>query len=364
MYMVLNNVKSCGPFCDDHGTNHPDTSAQAARQADLSQQVIGELPAPPCYLPFQNGRYQVTPNLFNLGTDFGNGTADGQCFQIDREFDRYCANKTRAREENLAKYLCGGDFVPAFARHLNAFIVNTLCREHPSFFHITGDGQRTTLECRLTGDTLVFNSAFEFDATASRSSCVPGYETGFDALAMQVQEDLAVLQVTSGSDKVLALHLCAPNHWAPADKIGRSFVDVHQPVAGMDAVNRKAGPLLDALLHRGPYVRFAWGLATDRRLNHHPEPPAGQAETDWGGRNFDPADPKLFVRVERQTLHGFADFNTVLFTIRTYFYDLDPLIENHMYKENLVSAIESMSPEQLRYKGLFTQRDAILAWLK
>ena len=80
--------------------------------------------------------------------------------------------------------------------------------------------------------------------------------------------------------------------------------------------------LLQGILQKGPFVRFAWGVGTDNRLNHHPAPPPGKTELEWGGRRFDPKNPKLYARVERQVLWAIPNKNRALFTIRTYFQDM------------------------------------------
>jgi hypothetical protein len=66
-------------------------------------------------------------------------------------------------------------------------------------------------------------------------------------------------------------------------------------------------------------VRFAWGLSTDTPLNHHPEPPMNILPLQWQGRNFDPNNPRLYLRIERQVIWGLPKYEAVLFVIRTYF---------------------------------------------
>ncbi|MBI2506452.1 MAG: DUF3445 domain-containing protein [Candidatus Latescibacteria bacterium] len=190
----------------------------------------------------------------------------------------------------------------------------------------------------------------------------PPYTSALDALACQIQEDLAVVcRRADGSDWLAAVHLCCPNHWAAEEKVGRDFAQVHAPVAGMGPLNQRSADLIRAMIERGPYVRFAWGLGTDTRLNHHPEPPPGIPSANWQGRHFDPETPRLFVRVERQVLWGFPQQEAALFTIRTYFRDCARLTPQE--RTQLGLAIASMSPETLAYKGLVAHRDPILEWL-
>ena len=111
-------------------------------------------------------------------------------------------------------------------------------------------------------------------------------------------------------------------------------------------------------------VRFVWGITTDARLNHHPQPPAGTAPQEWIRPPFDPGCPNAFVRVERQTIWGFPKQSASLFTIRTYLTDCHEIRKDRSKREDLCSAIESMSPASLIYKGLDRDGNALLRWLR
>ena len=110
-------------------------------------------------------------------------------------------------------------------------------------------------------------------------------------------------------------------------------------------------------------MRFAWGLATDQRLNHHPQPPQNEAG-DWEGRRFNAARPELYLRIERQTLSGLADLDAVVFTIRTYFENIGTLRDNPVRCAELTAALRSMGDASLMYKGLAADRAAIVDWIE
>jgi hypothetical protein len=314
-----------------------------------------------CYFPLPKGRYEVTPGLNALGTDFGNGHDDNLIFQIDANFPRYREEKITARKERLEKYYCAGTLAPDKKSYITRFIINQLCEEHPSLFHHQKRNNHHHLFCQLTDDILKFNSDFVLLNPLPDSN---GYVDSLDGLAMQVQEDIALVEITdNGHDCITALHLCFPNHWAAEDKIGQSFLDSHAPVPGMAKINQHADRLLTNLLHRGPFVRFAWGLATDDRLNHHPVTPDYVNTEQWQGRCFNPTNPVLFLRVERQVIQGFPAINTLLFTIRTYFYDVAILKRASEKRQALQSALQSMSAATLHYKGLTQNQPFILDWL-
>jgi hypothetical protein len=294
------------------------------------------------YFPLESGRYEVKPGLFKFGTDFGNGEADRQVFQIDDEFPRYRAAKMAARQERLSKYFQTHDYRPATAERIEQFIVERLPLT-PTLSPSRGEGDTLS----TAGQSIL--------ARLPLSRGGEGQGEGFDSLACRVQEDLAVIQRAGGRHWLAAIHLCFPNHWAAEDKIGKTFAEIHALVAGIEPINRQADKLVDAMINAtSGFVRFVWGIATDDELNHHPSDPRG--------RQFDPKNPRAFLRIERQTIWGFPEVEASLFTIRTYFEDL-AVIEPEK-RAKVISAIESMTPESLEYKGLTASRDDLLAWLR
>ncbi|MDY6897956.1 MAG: DUF3445 domain-containing protein, partial [Cyanobacteriota bacterium] len=88
----------------------------------------------------------------------------------------------------------------------------------------------------------------------------------------------------------------------------------------------------------------------------------GAATPAWG-RNFDRENPKLFLRIERQVMWGLPENDAAIFIIRTYFRDCRTIKKDILLSNKLLSAIESMTPESLKYKGLTETKHDILAWL-
>ena len=299
------------------------------------------LTPPARYFPLANGRYEVKPGLSRFGTNFGNSAADRRVFQIDDQFAQYRAGKLAARVERLGKYFATHELKPAVAAVVTGFLAERLVTDYPDLFTRQGD----RLRCALTDETV--------DAG------------DLDALAGQIQEDFAVLEMEGDRHWLAAIYLSFPNHWAAEEKVGHSFAEVHAPVAGMEQMNRQSEKFARVMIDATDgLVRFAWGIGTDDRLNHHPEPPPGADPVTWRGRQFERHSPRAFLRVERQTIWGFPDVGASLFTIRTYFIDVADVKRNPTECAALVSAIESMSPATLRYKGLAEWRDDLLDWLR
>jgi hypothetical protein len=325
---------------------------------------VEEIADAPRYAPYAAGRYDVRAGLAALGTDHGNGAADGQLFQIDASFPAYRANTLAARSERLGKFYAHTDAFGGVTGAVTRTIARRLAAEHATHFDLTETADGTTLRCGLTGETLRFDGAWALvDATPSPAPAPP-YIDAFDALISQVAEDAAVVvRSANGTDTTAAIHLCAANHWSAEDRVGESFAHIHGVVPGMQPVTAKSAQMVAAMIERGPFVRFVWGVSSDTRLNHHPEPPVGVDPAAWAGRRFDLADPRLFVRIERQVLFGLPEVDAALFLIRPSFRDGAVLRADAEMNAALRAGLASMTPEQARYKGVEQSRAAILDWL-
>lgn len=319
-----------------------------------------------CYFPLEKGRYEVQPGFIPLNSNLGNGEVDKQVFQFDNNFAHYRQVKLISRAEQLSKYYQTSDYSDTVAGAVARLIINRLTQEYPQHFYserlACGD---LAFHCLLSGETLYIDADWRLQQVKTQHKQVfPPYASTLDAIAAQLQEDITVIcRCSDGSNWLSAVHLCYPNHWSAEEKIGKDFVKIHAPVAGMDKINRRASAIVNTMIVREPMVRFAWGLSTDTRLNHHPEPPPSIPIHQWLGRNFDPNNPLLFLRIERQVIWGLPEYDAALFTIRTYFRDCAVIKKDPKLRLQLISAIESMTPESLNYKGLVESRDSILAWL-
>ena len=335
---------------------------------------ISLLPKPARYFPLDKPVYEVAPGLKTWASDLGNGEADQKIFQLDSEFPKYRASKLEARNERLSKYVCETPLLDAVRVRVTRFILERLTHEHPDFFEwkpLGSDGSGH-FHCKLTHEHFELGPKMEL---VSQPQSKTPYASALDAVMSQVQEDLGVVIGTDPSasadsagpkDRLASLHLCSPSHWAAEDKIGKSFFAIHEPIPGVEKLNRASKAIVDAMIHKGPYVRFVWGFATDHRLNHHPIAPDGFSHQEWHGRSFaNDRDPSPFLmRLERQVVWGLPDVDASLFFIRVYFIEGNELRSHPHERDLLVGAIRSMTPESLKYKGLDRCRDEVLAWLE
>lgn len=322
------------------------------------------LKSPARYFPIEKGIYEVAPGLKSLGTPMGNGAADAKIFQFDDQFQIYRDNKLAGRQERLSKYFVTSDYTTEVSSAVNRFLVHKLCEESPDLFRWEESSVGGTLHCTLTQETIELDSHYELKACSGVQ-----YASALDALCSQLQEDLAICSKSpDGRDWLSALHLFSPSHWAAEDKIGKNFFQVHAPIPGIDKINRSAAALVDAMIYKGPYVRFVWGFGTDNRLNHHPLPPPGWNASEWKGRSFRPeavqeGNSPFILRYERQVIHGLPHVNAAVFTIRVYFTDGEEIRRNPRERELLRSGLLSMNKESRAYKGLSQCMDQVVGWL-
>jgi len=183
-------------------------------------------------------------------------------------------------------------------------------------------------------------------------------------VALAFAEDFAVLDGTDATVPWLAV--CLPSHWAPEDKVGRTFAAVHAPVADGELLRAASASLVALATGEERWERFVWTVTADPRLHQHlarsdvawPEP---LGDDDRGAAEALAAAASL--RSERQTFIPIAGARQAVFTI---FVDSAPLAEavaNAADARRLHDAIATMSPAVLAYRRLDRVRDPLLAWL-
>lgn len=325
-----------------------------------------QLPQAATYFPLQKGIYDVGPELKAFGIDLGNGVVDQQVFQIDENFAACRQVKLEARHERLSKYYRTQMLSSDVSTTILRFIIERLTLEYPELFQLDSQTDNDmALYCKLTNETLIFDQKLRFiRAERNGPAPSPDYHDSLDALACQIQEDLAIISRSPfGRDWLAAVHLCQANNWAAEEKIGQPFQSIHEPVAGMKNSERDAKAIVNTIVNKGPFVRFAWGLTTVAELNQHPRPCLSSGSKNEPNIRFNPQHPSLYLRVERQILWPFPEQQAALFTIRTYLTDCQQIRENKEKNKKLITTLQSMTKEQLKYKCLNKDYTSIVKWL-
>ena len=171
--------------------------------------------------------------------------------------------------------------------------------------------------------------------------------SGLDQLSDQIQEDLIIHCLNETKDWMAGYWVCLPSSWAPEKMLGKSFVELHQPVPGMRTNNGRK--LLQACLDSGPYQRFQWSVIFGDRLNHHPSRQRF---------HFDPDKPFFLVKVERQVLVAIPDHRALLFVLRQHL-----IPESETDCPALLNALQDMNSDQVRYKGLTQDHQSLCTYL-
>jgi hypothetical protein len=229
--------------------------------------------------------------------------------------------------------------------------------EHPAAFGGgNGSWHAHALGCSLHGDEL------RFDGTAEIGACLQALPARWrlaGLLALAFEQDFAVLDAATGL--IPWLCVCLPSHWAPEDKVGRLFAEVHAPVA--DNATLLAASEALARLVTGPqrWERFVWTISANSRLHQHP---LRSPRNSWSPHATpDALAAQAFFRTEHQTFLPLPERGQAVFTIHVESRPLPEAVTTMDRARRLHDALASMSPAVLAYRGLTEAQPRLLAWL-
>jgi len=178
-------------------------------------------------------------------------------------------------------------------------------------------------------------------------AALPATKRATALLCLAFEEDFAIID---GASTVIPwLAVCLPSRWAPAEKVGRHFAQVHAPVAD-NALLIEAGARLARLVTGSDrWERFVWTISADPRLHQHP----GRGKVAWP----DHADAEAIAalasfRHEHQTFIPVPGTGQAVFTIRVDSEPLDAALRSREDATRLRDALASMSANVLAYRGL------------
>jgi len=178
-------------------------------------------------------------------------------------------------------------------------------------------------------------------------------------LSLAFAEDFALVDAADGRIPWLAVAL--PSHWAPAEKVGRHFAEVHAPVADNALVVRAADALTRLVAGPERWERFVWNVTGHPRLHAHP---AHVDPARWPADIAATLPAGAWWRTERQTFIPLPGRGQALFTIQVELQPLAQAIDGPQRAAALHAAVASMSPAVLAYRGLAGVREPLLRWLE
>jgi hypothetical protein len=265
--------------------------------------------------------------------------------EVDHELARYLAEKRRLAQLAPAETFVEEPDTRDAQAELLQLLVEHLVERFPAAYRREG----SALLVLPAGDAVPLDDRTEPPLrTASRL----------------VQEDLILMRRDEQGWRLTAGSLSFPSSWHLREKFGRPMPQIHGAVPGFGAGSKNMNiieRMFDNLDASDVFVRWNWGFYDDGSL-YHPAP--GNGTHHFAG---DGDARHIFLRVERQTLRKLPRSGDVVFTIRTH---LNPLsaLEQHADRKRLAGAmvrqIESLSPQQLAYKGLARERDRLLERLR
>lgn len=247
--------------------------------------------------------------------------------------------------------------VPGFdARPALQALARHAAREHPEA--LAWDGERASalrLDLAVAGDQV-------HGPDDERGRCLRALPAGWrlaGLLSLTFAEDFALTDADSGTLPWLAVAL--PSHWAPQDKIGRHFREVHAAVADNALLLRASDHLMRMVCGPERWQRFVWTVTRYPHLNAHP---AQLDPAPWPADAFaDARAPRAWWRTERQTFITLPDLRAAVFTIRVDVAPLASAIDSAAKATRLHDTVASMSPAVLAYRHLADARAPLLAWL-
>lgn len=202
------------------------------------------------------------------------------------------------------------------------------------------------------------------DGPAEIGACLRALPRAWRAaalLALAFAEDFAVIDGATGSIPWLAV--CLPSHWAPEDKIGRHFAQVHAPVADNHTLIAASDHLARLVTGQDRWERFVWTVTRDPHLSQHPrriDAAPWPAPADAPGETL---AAHAYFRTERQTFIPMPERRQAIFTIHVESQPLACAITTPEQARQLHDALASMSAAVLAYRGLTDARERLLGWL-
>ncbi|TDM09192.1 MAG: hypothetical protein C4K60_07750 [Ideonella sp. MAG2] len=246
-----------------------------------------------------------------------------------------------------------GPALQALAQHAHC--------EHPDAFEWRDDGawHARWLGWRVDAEGRVTQSHGHWpDAGPCLQGLAPQWRRAA-LLCLAFAEDFAILEAQS--TRVPWLAVCLPSHWAPEEKVGLRFAELHGPVADNALLLAASEHLVQLVTRPQRWERFVWTVSSHPRLHAHP------LRTDperWPST----LNPEALVniawwRTERQTFIPLPEQGQAVFTIHTTVTPLRQAVQDPALAARLRASLASMSPAVLDYRGLTNAQARLLAWL-
>ncbi|HVC82740.1 MAG TPA: DUF3445 domain-containing protein [Chloroflexota bacterium] len=248
------------------------------------------------------------------------------------------------------------------------YLLPQLARQYPDHFSLRVAGDQWHWRNHLLGTEtqLTLGECGSLPLHDHRDGALPDpLSRPLDWLARQMQEDLILMSGDSeAGTPMVAGHLCFGASWCLDDKLGKSFLAIHDEVPQFAArIGRPANLVMQRLKEDRPIGRLNWSIATSTRRNMAPRFAYLTLQTRRGITS-DNAGERCFLRLERQTLSRLPRTGGILFTIHT---TITPLLEVVAEPERLrrmTNVIKGIPRPTREYKGMAGYADALVDYLE
>jgi hypothetical protein len=300
------------------------------------------------YFPFDSAVFKMHMKVQAL--------SDGSLIEVDDGLYREeLALKKALLVEEYGQYFRAGMGTEAMQWDVVELLLRDMAGHYPQYFELDIDGDRWSWRNRMLGEEVRF--------VFGESGSLP--LPPLDWVGRQVQEDLLILSGEVGSGMPLvAGQLCFPNAWCLDDKMGKSFLGIHDNVPlFMEYLGRSSSLLLERLKLGRPVWRVNWSIKATSRLNHIPRFSfeEQQAYQYFTSENI---GERCFLRVERQTLSRLPRTGAVLFTIHTYQAPMAEVLRDVEHAYRMAGVIHTTPREMLVYKSIEPYVDVLLRYIE
>ena len=234
--------------------------------------------------------------------------------------------------------------------------------EHPEAWRFESDGPVQALQLGWAVRDGVATSIVA-DAPDEIGRCLAALPPNWRSTALfclAFAEDLAVIDGNTAHIPWLAV--CLPSHWAPEEKIGQHFAEVHAPVADNRMLIAASDHLARLVTGSDRWQRWVWNVTNHPQLDAHPVRLQGH---DWPANvDAEQLAASAFLRTERQTFIPLTTHRQAVFTIHVESQPLAQAITEPEQAQRLHDALLSMSAAVLGYRHLTDARDRLLMWLR
>ena len=208
------------------------------------------------YFPLYDGLRPSAMGLKKMKLFKDDNSEQNKTFQFGESFFELRKSKEICRDERLSKYYQKTN--ESFPEIIG-YIVQTLVEENANSFSLVKDNNLCILNCVLTQEKLVFNEQWEL--VDQNTNLRVKFIDSFDALAMQVPDDLVIHKVPNGQlnpfkseedkrDYASYVHLCHCNGWDAEFAVNQTFDTIHQHVPRINEIVPNASRMMLSFLNQ------------------------------------------------------------------------------------------------------------------